>query len=35
MTLLFTQHWDIIRGKEAAYEEFIAKKFIPGCDNWV
>ena len=33
MTLLFTQHWDIIRGKEAAYEEFIAKKFIPGCND--
>ena len=33
MPLLFTQHWDIIRGKEAAYEEFIAKKFIPGCND--
>jgi hypothetical protein len=33
MPLLFTQHWDMIRGKEAAYEEFIAKTFIPGCEN--
>ncbi len=33
MPLLFTQHWDIIRGKEAAYEDFIAKKFIPGCND--
>lgn len=32
MPLLLTQHWDLIRGKEAAYEEFIGKKFIPGCD---
>jgi len=32
MPLLFTQHWDMIRGKEAAYEEYIAKKFIPGCE---
>ncbi len=33
MPLLFTQHWDIIRGKEAVYEEFISRKFIPGCDG--
>ncbi len=32
MSLLFTQHWDMIRGKEAAYEEYVAKKFIPGCE---
>ncbi|MHB8767021.1 MAG: hypothetical protein ACYDA8_22130 [Deferrisomatales bacterium] len=29
MSLLFTQDWDIIRGTEDQYVEFIAQKFIP------
>lgn len=32
MALLFTQDWDVIRGKEDEYEEFVAKTFIPRCD---
>ncbi len=33
MSLLFTQDWDVIRGKEDAYAEFVTQTFIPGCDK--
>lgn len=33
MSLLFTQDWDVIRGKEDAYAEFVTKTFIPECDR--
>jgi hypothetical protein len=32
MALLFTQGWDVVRGKEDEYEEFVAKTFIPRCN---
>jgi hypothetical protein len=32
MSLLFTQDWDVIRGKEDEYEAFVAKTFIPRCN---
>lgn len=33
MSLLFTQEWDVLRGKEDAYAEFVAKTFIPKCQE--
>ena len=27
----FVQYWDVIRGKEDEYADFIEKEFIPGC----
>ena len=33
MTLLFTQAWDILPEKEDEYTAFIARKFIPKCDE--
>lgn len=32
MPLLFTQDWDVVRGREDEYEEFVGKKFIPRCN---
>lgn len=32
MALLFTQDWDVLRGMEDEYEEFVAKTFIPRCN---
>ncbi|MBI5016304.1 MAG: hypothetical protein HZB55_12560 [Deltaproteobacteria bacterium] len=32
MALLFTQDWDVIRGKEDEYDAFVAKTFIPRCN---
>lgn len=29
MPILFTQDWDIIRGQEDAYAEFVTRRFIP------
>jgi hypothetical protein len=33
MSLLFTQDWDVIHGKEDAYEQFVTNRFIPGCNQ--
>lgn len=33
MSLLFTQAWDIVRGKEEQYTEFVANTFIPKCNE--
>lgn len=33
MSLLFTQDWDVIRGKEDAYAEFVTHSFIPECNR--
>lgn len=32
MPLLLTQDWDVIRGKEDEYEDFVARTFIPRCN---
>jgi len=34
MSILFTQDWDVIRGKEDAYTEFVARRFIPECNRF-
>jgi hypothetical protein len=33
MSLLFTQDWDVIRGKEDEYERFVTDRFIPQCNK--
>jgi len=33
MSLLFTQDWDVVRGKEDAYAGFVTKTFIPECNK--
>lgn len=33
MSLLFTQDWDVIRGKEDEYAEFVTHSFIPECNR--
>lgn len=33
MTILFTQEWDVIRGKEKAYGEFISNEFTPRLND--
>lgn len=33
MSLLFTQDWDVIHGKEDAYEQFVTDRFIPQCNR--
>ena len=33
MSLLFTQDWDVIRGKEDAYVQFVTDRFIPQCNQ--
>lgn len=33
MSILFTQGWDIIHGKEEQYADFIADEYIPGCNG--
>ena len=33
MSLLFTQDWDVIRGKEDEYAEFVTNVFIPNCNK--
>lgn len=33
MSLLFTQDWDVIRGQEDAYAQFVTRSFIPECDR--
>lgn len=33
MSLLFTQDWDVIRGKEDDYAEFVNRTFIPECNK--
>lgn len=33
MSLLFTQDWDVVRGKEDAYAEFVNRTFIPECNK--
>jgi hypothetical protein len=33
MSLLFTQHWDILCGKEDEYSAFVSRKFIPMCNE--
>jgi len=33
MSLLFTQDWDVIHGKEDAYAQFVTDRFIPQCNR--
>ncbi|MBE0617260.1 MAG: hypothetical protein IH608_04960 [Proteobacteria bacterium] len=33
MSLLFTQDWDVIRGQEDKYAEFVNRTFIPECNK--
>lgn len=33
MSLLFTQDWDVVRGKEDEYAEFVNRTFIPECNK--
>lgn len=33
MALLFTQDWDVVRGKEDEYAEFVNRTFIPECNK--
>ncbi|MDW7711056.1 MAG: hypothetical protein SCH98_11325 [Deferrisomatales bacterium] len=33
MSLLFTQDWDVVRGKEDEYAEFVSDSFIPECNR--
>lgn len=33
MSLLLTQDWDVIRGQEDAYADFVTKRFIPECNR--
>ncbi len=33
MSVLFTQHWDIIPGRENEYAQFITEQYIPGTET--
>jgi hypothetical protein len=33
MAILFTQEWDIVRGQEDTYEQFISQEFIPRSEK--
>ena len=33
MAILFTQEWDVVRGQEDIYEQFVSNEFIPQSDN--
>lgn len=33
MAILFTQEWDVVRGQEDAYEQFVTEEYIPRSDQ--